>query len=272
MAGGAKLTVRTGARAWDTIWKWTWFTREQWQGQFRKHKEGSRRALASVLAKLGVRSVLDCSCGLGFKTILLAEMGYDVEGCDGSALAVRRAAELARSEGLDIRFFRARWERLGEARGRTYDCVCNDAFAWITTRRALAASAKGIFDALKPGGTFIFQGAHQWSRAGDEQRLIEESLRRDGRFEVLPPYEKDGIRLTTLITREKRPDGVLGNRIHVIDDHGTVRVEIASVLDACIWTWRDYTETLKAAGFRQIHSVKARTAGPKPCILNVAQK
>ena len=57
-----KLTVHTDAKAWDTIWKWRWFTKPQWQGQFRKQREGTRRALASLLPKLGGRSVLDCSC------------------------------------------------------------------------------------------------------------------------------------------------------------------------------------------------------------------
>jgi len=60
-----KLTVHTGARAWDTIWKWRWFAKPQWQAQFRKQREDTRRALASLLGKLDVRSVLDCSCGLG---------------------------------------------------------------------------------------------------------------------------------------------------------------------------------------------------------------
>ena len=66
-----------------------------------------------MLPKLDVGSVLDCSCGLGCKTILLAEMGYEVEGADGSAFAVKCAAELAAEEGHSIRFFRARWETLG---------------------------------------------------------------------------------------------------------------------------------------------------------------
>ncbi len=65
---------------------------------------------------------------------------------------------------------------------------------------------------------------------------------------------------------------MLGNRIHVIDDHGEVRVEIASVLDACIWTWADYTEILREAGFRRVYSVKEKGVGRRPYILNVAEK
>jgi SAM-dependent methyltransferase len=272
MSPKPRLMVHTGAKAWDTIWKWTWFEKDAWQPEFRKWKEGTRRALRSLLPKLGVRSVLDCSCGLGWKTILLAEMGFDVEGSDANAFAVRHAAELAKEEGFDIRFFRSRWERLGQASGRKYDCVYNDAFAWITRRRSLRASAEGIGSTLKHGGTFVFVGAHQWSREDDTSRLIKEQFEKEGPFEVLPVHGKDGVKLITVVTREKTPDGVLESRIHVVDDHGSIRVEVARILDVCKWTWFDYVNTFREAGFRQLYSVKEKGVGPKPYILNVAVK
>jgi len=272
MSQEPRLAVYTGARAWDASWKWIWFTKDAWQPEFRKRKEGTRRALSSLLPKLQVRSVLDCSCGLGWKTILLAEMGFEVEGSDACAFAVKRAAELAKEEGLDIRFFRSRWERLGQTSRRKYDCVYNDAFAWITSRRSLQASAKGICATLRRGGTFIFVGAHQWSGDDDKSRLIEEQFEAQGPFEVLPVHERGGIKLTTVMTREKTPDGILESRIHVIDDHGSVRVEEARVLDVCKWTWSDYVNTFREAGFRQLYSVKEKGVGRKPYILNVAVK
>ena len=267
-----KLTVHTGAKAWDTIWKWRWFARPQWQTQFRKQREGTRRALASLLGKLDVRSVLDCSCGLGSKTILLAEMGYEVEGSDGSAFAVKRAAELATEQAHNIRFFRARWATLGKAAGRKYDCIYNDSFELITTRRSLKAAARGIGSALKRGGKFVFTGADQWSKDSDRSRLIEEQFTQQGPFEVLPLYECDGVRLTVIVAREKTPDGVLGSRVHIIDDHGSVRVEVARVLDACKWTWTDYNDVLRSAGFSELYSVREKGLGSEPHIFNVAVK
>ena len=267
-----KVSVYSGAKVWDTIWKWTWFTKELWQRDFRKAKEGTRRALKSLLHKLQVESVLDCSCGLGWKTIILAEMGYEVEGSDGCAFAVKRASELAREEGVELRFFRSRWEDLGKRAARKYDCVYNDAFAWITTRRSLEASARGIYSALEQGGKFLFVGAHQWSKPSDAKRIIGEQWKREGPFEVLPPHEAGGVKLIVLIAREKTPEGILGNRIHVIDDHGAVRVEIASVLDLCKWTWEDYLTILTKVGFQRLYSVKERGVGPQPYIFNVAVK
>jgi hypothetical protein len=199
-------------------------------------------------------------------------MGYEVEGSDASAFAVKCAAELAAEQGSTIRFFRARWETLGQTAGRKYDCVYNDSFEWPTTRRALEAAAKGICSALKRGGKFVFTGADQWSQDSDRSRLIEEQFTQEGPFEVLPLYERDGVRLTVIIAREKTPDGVLGSRVHIIDDHGSVRVEVARALDAYKWTWADYNDVLRSAGFSELYSVREKGVGPKPHILNVAVK
>jgi len=265
------LSVYTGDKAWETIWKWMWFAKEQWQHDFRQDKEGTQRALSVLLPELEVRSVLDCSCGLGCKTILLAEMGYEVEGSDGCATAVLHAAELAREEGHDIRFFQSRWDELGSKAGRSYDCVYNDSFAWILTRKSLQASARGIFSALRPGGKFIFQWSGDGSDA-DREKIIEEDLRRQGRFEALPVHERNGVRLAVLISREKTPDGVLGNRIHIVDDQGVLRIEVASVLDLCKWSWEDYTTVLRDAGFRKVYSVQQQGVEPEPYILNIAER
>jgi SAM-dependent methyltransferase len=270
MGSKPELSVRTGSRAWDTIWKWTWFTREQWQPEFRKWKEDTRRALRSLLPKLKVKSVLDSSCGLGWKTIILAEMGYEVEGCDASRVAVRRAVDLAKHEGFDLRFFHSRWEGLAQTAGRKYDCVYNDAFAWITARRSLLPSTRGIASVLKPGGKFIFRGADQWTGDQEKGPLIKQTFEREGPFDVLPTHEKDGVRLTVLITREVTPDGVLGNRIHIVEDHGTVRIEVARVLNCSKWSWSDYVDVFDRAGFRRLYSVKERGVGKKPRIFNVA--
>ena len=161
---------------------------------------------------------------------------------------------------------------MGRTCGRKYDCVYNDAFAWITTPKSLARSARGICSSLKRGGKFIFVGAHQWSKNEDRKRIIEEQFEQEGPFEVLPGHESSGVRLTILITREMTPDGIFGSRVHIIDDHGDVRIEIARVLDLCGWSWQDYNEVLRNAGFRQLYSVREKGVGLKPYILNVAVK
>ncbi|TKJ43341.1 hypothetical protein CEE36_04735 [candidate division TA06 bacterium B3_TA06] len=267
-----KILTYFDEAAWDIIWKWKWFAKQTWKADFRESKEGTRRALSSLLPRLNVKSILDCSCGLGWKTILLAEMGYEVEGSDGSAIAVKYASQLAKEEGLRIKFFRSRWEELEKHSRRKFDCVYNDAFAWIMSRKSLEASARGIYSVLNKGGKFIFQGAHQWSEDSDKEKLIEEDLKKEGRFQVPAPYEKEGVKLIVLITREKTPDGILGNRIHIIEEKDQMRVEVASVLDLFKWTWQDYVSVLKKAGFREVYSAKENGRGAESYILNIGVK
>lgn len=106
----------------------------------------------------------------------------------------------------------------------------------------------------------------------DKEKIIEQEWEQEGRFEFLPPYEKKGLKLIVLITREKTPEGILGNRIHIIEEKDQMRVEVASVLDLFKWTWQDYVSVLKKAGFREVYSAKENGRGAEPYILNIGVK
>lgn len=262
--------------SWDTIWKWQWFMRDAWQHDFRKQEDMvvTRRIVQSLLPNRNVKSVLDCSCGLGRKTILLAEMGYDVEGSDSSAAAVRFARQFAKEQGVKIRFFQSCWEELGNKCNRKFDCVFSDAFDLIQTRKALKASAKGIYSVLKKGGKFIFPGVHQWFTEAERKRVIDNEWKRLQRFEVEPPYEKNGIRITKLYVHDRTPEGIFINSIAIIKEKGKMRVDIAK--DTIIyfkWTWQDYVEVLRKVGFKKVYSMKVKGIPQRvPYIPNIAEK
>jgi SAM-dependent methyltransferase len=247
--------------SWDTFWKWKWFKKDAWRSNLRNAEDiiENRHVFTTLLSELKVGSVLDCACGMGRKTIVFAEMGYEIEGCDGSALAVRYAQQLAKEEGLKIKFFQSRWEELGKKCKRKYDCVFNDAFNWITTRKALEASAKGIYSVLKEGGKFIFFGTHQWSKDTDREKMIEEEWKKIKRFQIEPPYERDRIRLTELCVHDKTSDGIFVNGIFIIEELGEMRVDIVSIPHFYYkWTWMDYVNALNKAGFSDIYSVRIK--------------
>ena len=149
---------RSERESWDTIWKWAWFCRDVWWHSSQQEVEPRMESLFAVLDSLGVRSVLDCACGLGTKTVLIAKRGYDVEGADGSPVAAEYAPILAGDDGVSIRFLHTRNERLGQTCGRTYDCVYSDGFDEFATREELATSARGIHAVLDDGGIFVFSG------------------------------------------------------------------------------------------------------------------
>jgi SAM-dependent methyltransferase len=246
-----KVTICQDEEAsWDTSWKWFWFTREQWISESLKENRISMKPLFSLLSRLQVKSILDCSCGLGFKTVLIAKKGYEVEGSDGSAVAVKYAPELAKGEKLSLRFFHSRWEELDKKCKRKYDCVISDYFDEIKTRKILKASAKGICSVLNENGKFIFGTL---SKDADLNELIEKEWKKRKRFDILPPCEKEGKRVTSVEVADLTSDGILENRIFLIEEQGEMRSEIAFVMNPRIkWTFKDYEEVLKEAGFSKV--------------------
>ncbi|MGQ9595936.1 MAG: hypothetical protein ACUVQY_04140 [Thermoproteota archaeon] len=92
------------SEAGDILWKWLWFTREVWEREYRKEEKIALKSVFPLLSRLGVESILDCSCGLGYKTALFAGAGYEAEGSDASAIAIKYASQLAKEEKLKTIF------------------------------------------------------------------------------------------------------------------------------------------------------------------------
>lgn len=243
--------------SWDTIWKWSWFTREVWLPEYWKENQNTLKPIFSLLSRLQVKSILDCSCGLGVKTVLFARMGYEVEGSDSSTVAIRCAPHLAKEEGVTIKFFRSRYEELGEKCRRKYDCVYSDNFDEIGTGRTLESSARGIYSVLEKGGRLLFCGVPpEWSKF-DLRRIIDEEWKKRKRFEVFPPYQRNDMRVIRIEIPEKTLEGIRENRLFLIEAHSAMRVEIASVMNPRIkWTFQDYAEVLKGVGFREVECIK----------------
>src|SRR5262245_61247135 len=132
---------------WDTVWKWQWFRRALWQPYFRdaSHPEGrparTTPIWTSILKQVEAKRVLDCNCGLGMRSILLQEAGFEVVGTDLSSTAVEHARELAESRDLYIPFQQSEWHDLGEKFGAEFDAIVNDAFAWTLTKSELRFAA-----------------------------------------------------------------------------------------------------------------------------------
>ncbi len=242
------IQVYTDLQAWDVIWKWT---------RFAGVPDADKQTVAdlhAVLSELGVRSILDCACGLGVTTCALHKLGYEIEGADGSEEAVTGASSLATERGQCTRFFRSRWEELKETAGRQYDCVLMDSWDWCPTRRDLHVSAKGAHAVLRDGGSLLFRGTNNAFRDTDAE--VEEEMKKEGRFQTFPVCRHDGITLTVLVTRERIPEGILGNRVHIIEEAGQVRFEVASLPDIRKWTWNDYKAELVDVGFQALRTLK----------------
>lgn len=243
--------------SWNTLWKWSWFTRQVWMPDYWEKTKLALQPLFPLLSELKVKSILDCSCGLGFKTIMFAKMGYEVEGSDASAIAIKYAPQLAKEQGLKIKFFISSFEDLARTSKHMYDCVYSDYFDELETHKALQASAKGICSVLKKDGKFIFCSfSPEWKKS-ELNKLVERVWKERERFKIDPPVEQNGVKVIHIEVADKTSEGILENNIYLIEERGVMRAEIAPIMNPRIkWTYSDYVKILSEAGFKKIEHIK----------------
>ena len=138
--------------------------------------------LLEVLALPSGARVLDLACGQGRHAALLAEVGHDVTGLDLSRSLLQVAQRAARAAGLPTRPTRASgggalryrhgdMRRLPTAWRERFDAVVNlfTSFGFFDDPADDARVIAGVARALRPGGTFIWQGG---SRDGVMARFL----------------------------------------------------------------------------------------------------
>ena len=89
------------------------------------------------------------------------------------------------------------------------------------------------------------------------KKIIEREWEKHKRFDIPSPFEKEGVKVIGIEVDEKTSEGVLENRIFLIGENGVLRAEIAFIMNPRIkWTFQDYIDVLKDAGFRKVECIK----------------
>ena len=119
--------------------------------------------------------VLDVPCGMGRLTIPLARVGLLMAGLDLTASYLRRARRLARQEALDIRFIQT------DMRVISFEAEFDAAFNWFGSFGYFSdadnlAFARRVFQALKPGGSFLVEGLNKSWLLTHFQPRIEQTI------------------------------------------------------------------------------------------------
>lgn len=101
------------------------------------------------------KSGLDIGCGNGWFTRAFAKAGYAVIGMDISPQMLNKAVELAKKEGLGIRFFQGDIRRLKLDFKPDFITAVNDCINYLSGGE-LYGTFCSVYKSLKKGGAFIF--------------------------------------------------------------------------------------------------------------------
>ena len=105
----------------------------------------------------GVRTVLDCSCGIGTQAIGLSRLGYEVTGTDVSARSLRRAEQIARDLDISLRTQVADFRQLESVVAGEFDAVisCDNAIPHLLSDADIDLAISQMCRKLRPDGLLI---------------------------------------------------------------------------------------------------------------------
>ncbi|MDL2257535.1 class I SAM-dependent methyltransferase [Eubacteriales bacterium OttesenSCG-928-K08] len=102
------------------------------------------------------KSIVDCACGTGTLSLLLAQMGYHVIGADASADMLRVAQEKARAAAAQIPFVCQDMRKLLLHKPVDVILSANDGVNYLIDEPDVLAFFQAAHKALNPGGLLLF--------------------------------------------------------------------------------------------------------------------
>lgn len=263
------------ANDYTAHYRWEWFRREQWRRSFREMKRHSSNAFVELVQdrKTVDKPVLDCSCGLGLKTIVMREAGLNVHGSDGCAQAIELARLFAAEEGhTDIPYFVSSWAELPRRTETRYAAIFNDALCWTHSDEEMAASLRGIHDCLLPGGILTYMGALPGTDTDRQQFLEKEWNKKTGNgTHFLGMQAADGnTSVQEVVFLEKGANFIDEHHLYIIDDNGRNHIESWCLRCSLKWSWPRIQPFLEEAGFLSFGTKEFVAADGKPFHLVVA--
>ncbi len=238
---------------WDLVHRWEWFRRESWRQGFRTkiHGQGGgpARAFATMAHDRDAKVLLDASCGLGRRTVYLAEKGVTILGSDISGVAVNHARELARDENAPVTFFRSAWNELPKNMPHHFDGILVTGLNLEPSWDHLGVALVGLYHALHSGGFLMFVGATEGEPpTGPADRVAAD-------WNSQPPesvewFVREGKITCSLVKlRYKAADYIDDRLLYVSEENGEARLESTTIRRPFYWTWSHWRDVTRMAGF-----------------------
>lgn len=128
------------------------------RGPYPKYSQRMADVLPAVLRVLGARpgALLDIACGDGAFAVAAARQGHQVTGLDASARMLEAARERAAREGASVRFVEGDMREPGFTGEFDLVTCWYDSLNYLVEIEDLERAFRGVAEALRPGGLFIF--------------------------------------------------------------------------------------------------------------------
>lgn len=260
----------------EMLARWEWFRRAAWEREIQKRNrmEGTLRAFVALLGEMQANVALETDCFLGWRTLMLQEMGASILGCDASGFAVECARMLARGRGADTSFFEAAMPRLSEMIPHPFDAILARELAREPSWEVLLASMRGVFESLRPGGCLVFPGAPEGCEADGLVRQQATRLQDVPRERIRWSHREGRVFCAKVVETEAGADYVDERILFVIDEGGEPRLETTTRRIPAYWGWAQWRELAAQAGFGHLETrrFEGLGAGGGPVLLNVAWK
>ncbi len=264
---------------WDLVHRWEWFRREYWRQGFRTKIHGAgggpARAFADLAQTLDAKVLLDASCGLGRRTIFLAEKGVNIVGSDISGIAINHARELARDEHSSATFFRSAWNELPKNMPHHFDGILVTGLNLEPSWDHLGTAVVGLYHALHPGGFLMFVGAtdKEPASSGPAERVEKDWKAKAP--ESVEWFVREGRVTCTLVNlRYKAADYIDDRLLYVSEENGDPRLESTTIRRPAYWTWKHWKDVTRMAGFQHLETREYKGFGLDGgnLLINVAWK
>lgn len=203
-------------------------------------------------AKIDVKHVLDCTCGIGIQTISLAYENYDVFGSDISQKELEVAKKESIKRNLNIEYFHADCRFLEKSTNKHFDVIISidSALPHLLTRNNFLLAFKSIYNRLQPGGIFL-------SSYRDYATLLNEKP--NMAYPVRFNKEKD-IEYT-ILRRWKWDDDIIYSKQYVIADSVSGSKLYTNSYKQWAVTKNTLIEIAKETGYSEIHWLLPETSG-----------
>lgn len=116
-----------------------------------------RNMLLTLFERYGVRTALDCACGTGVHTRILALEGFHVVGSDASEHMLEVARSKLSAAGLAVDLFKSSWRNLPEVVPGMYDAVIcmGNSLALEPDDISVVESLRGMYAMLNEDGVLL---------------------------------------------------------------------------------------------------------------------